>query len=78
VQVQVAFVPSEHLRDEVEQTARRRFGAAPIVGTATELVDYFGALAERGVARVYAWFCDFAAPETLAEFGDVVIAQYTA
>ena len=78
VQVQVAFVPSEQRRDEVERTARRRFGASPIVGTAPELVDYFGALAERGVARVYAWFCDFAAPETLAEFGDVVIGQYTA
>ena len=76
VQVQVAFVPSEHLRDEVEQTARRRFGASPVVGTAPELVDYFGTLTERGVARVYAWFCDFAAPETLAAFGEDVIARF--
>ena len=76
VQVQVAFVPSERLRDEVEQTARRRFGASPVVGTAPELVDYFGALTERGVARVYAWFCDFAAPETLTEFGEDVIARF--
>jgi hypothetical protein len=25
---------------------------------------------------VYAWFCDFAPPETLAAFGDAVIGQF--
>ena len=30
-------------------------------------------MAEQGVERVYTWFCDFAAPETLAEFGDDVV-----
>ena len=64
LQAQVAFVPPPASRDEIEATARRRFGATPIVGTAPELVDYFGSLQERGVERVYAWFCDFAAPET--------------
>ncbi len=76
IQVQVAFVPSENVRDEVEQTARRRFGEAPVAGTAPELVDYFAALTERGVARVYAWFCDFASPDTLARFGEDVIAEF--
>ena len=28
-----------------------------------------------GVERVYAWFCDFAAPDTLAAFGEGVIGQ---
>jgi hypothetical protein len=43
------------------------------VGTASELRDYFGDLAARGVERVYAWFSDLAAPATLKEFGDEVI-----
>ena len=30
----------------------------------------------RGVERVYVWFCDFAAPETLAAFGAEVIGQF--
>jgi hypothetical protein len=30
---------------------------------------------ERGVERVYTWFCDFAPPETLAAFGAEVISQ---
>ena len=63
-------------RDEIEAAARRRFGKTPIVGTAPELVDYFGSLQERGVERVYVWFCDFAAPETLAAFGAEVIGQF--
>ncbi|MFZ0250471.1 MAG: LLM class flavin-dependent oxidoreductase [Acidimicrobiales bacterium] len=76
LQVQVAFVPPSAPRDEIEAAARRRFGSTPQVGTAPELVDYFGSLQERGVERVYAWFCDFAAPETLAAFGETVIREF--
>jgi alkanesulfonate monooxygenase SsuD/methylene tetrahydromethanopterin reductase-like flavin-dependent oxidoreductase (luciferase family) len=76
VQVQVAFVPPGGSREEIAHAARRRFGPTPVVGTAPELVEYFGSLADRGVARVYAWFCDFAPPETLAEFGEDVIAEF--
>ncbi len=76
LQAQVAFVPAGGARDEIEATARRRFGSTPIVGTAPELVDYFGSLQERGVERVYAWFCDFAAPDTLAAFGEGVIREF--
>jgi alkanesulfonate monooxygenase SsuD/methylene tetrahydromethanopterin reductase-like flavin-dependent oxidoreductase (luciferase family) len=76
LQIQVAFVPTASARDEVEGTARRRFGKYPVVGTASELVDYFGSLQERGIERVYAWFCDFAPPDTLAAFGETVIAQF--
>jgi alkanesulfonate monooxygenase SsuD/methylene tetrahydromethanopterin reductase-like flavin-dependent oxidoreductase (luciferase family) len=73
LQVQVALVPPSSAREEIEATARRRFGPAPVVGTAPELVEYFGSLAARGVERVYVWFCDFAPPETLAAFGAAVI-----
>ncbi len=75
VQVQVAFVPPSGPREEIAQAAHRRFGRRiPVVGAADELVDYFGSLSERGVERVYVWFCDFAPPETLAAFGETVIA----
>ena len=73
LQVQVALVPDSSSREEIEATARRRFGPVPVVGTAPELVEYFGSLAARGVERVYVWFCDFAPPDTLAAFGAGVI-----
>lgn len=75
VQQVVAFVEHARDRDEVAAAARRRFGHAdPVVGSAGELVDHFGALADRGVERVYAWFTDFARPGTLSAFGAQVIA----
>lgn len=76
VQQMVCFIPSEKERAEVEAAARRRFSAFGDVimfGTAPELVDQIGALADRGVERVYTWFTDFAAPATLAAFGSEVI-----
>lgn len=75
LQVQVALVPSEDRRRDITETTRRRFGPRPLVGTATELVDHFGAFAERGIERSYVWFSDFARPETLAAFGEEVIAH---
>jgi alkanesulfonate monooxygenase SsuD/methylene tetrahydromethanopterin reductase-like flavin-dependent oxidoreductase (luciferase family) len=76
LQVQVAYVPEPGLRQEIAETARRRFGTTPVVGTAAELVDHFGALAARGVERVYVWFCDFAARDTLLAFGEEVIGVF--
>jgi alkanesulfonate monooxygenase SsuD/methylene tetrahydromethanopterin reductase-like flavin-dependent oxidoreductase (luciferase family) len=76
VQIQVAFVPDPGGRDEIAATARRRFGPGPVVATAPELVDHFGALAAQGVERAYVWFTDFAPPETLAAFGDAVIGHF--
>jgi alkanesulfonate monooxygenase SsuD/methylene tetrahydromethanopterin reductase-like flavin-dependent oxidoreductase (luciferase family) len=78
IQVRVAFVPSEDQRAEIEETARRRFGPDVVAGTGSELVDYFGSLAARGMERAYAWFCDFAVPETLAAFGAEVIGHFRA
>ncbi|WP_374210639.1 LLM class flavin-dependent oxidoreductase [Dermatobacter hominis] len=79
VQVMVAVVPDEASRDEVTATVHRRFGtqglgARVVIGTVPELVDRFGALHDRGVDRVYAWFADFAPPDTLARFAEVVAA----
>jgi alkanesulfonate monooxygenase SsuD/methylene tetrahydromethanopterin reductase-like flavin-dependent oxidoreductase (luciferase family) len=76
VQQMVAFVPSEADRARVIELAERRFGVygdGLVVGDARQLVDHFGALHDRGVERFYAWFSDFAVPETLAAFGADVI-----
>lgn len=76
IQLMVAYVPHGADRAAVAEAAQRRFGySSPFVGTGTELVDYFGGFARHGVERIYVWFCDFAAPETLAGFGSEVIAK---
>jgi alkanesulfonate monooxygenase SsuD/methylene tetrahydromethanopterin reductase-like flavin-dependent oxidoreductase (luciferase family) len=74
LQVMLAYVPSEAQREEITQTAQRRFGfSQPQVGDGSELLEYFRSLQAQGVERVYLWFCDFAQPETLAGFGKSVI-----
>ncbi len=79
IQQMVAYVPDPAQREEVTGTALRRFGySRPVIGTGPELVDHFAGLAERGVERVYVWFCDFAPPETLAGFGAEVAAVLAA
>ena len=76
IQQMVAYVGRGADRDAVAAEAARRFGAIapPVTGTAAELVDHFGRLADQGIERVYAWFSDFAPPDTLARFGAEVIA----
>ena len=44
------------------------------LGTASELTDHFGSQHERGIDRFYIWFTDFAPPETIARFGEVIAA----
>ena len=74
-QQMVALVRSDQDRAEVEAAAQRRFGAMrPVVGSASELVDHYGALIERGVERFYVWTADFGDPASLADFGAEVIA----
>jgi len=70
----LAFVPRGGDREAIAGDARRRFGSGARVGDAAELRDHFAGLAERGMERVYAWFSDFAKPDTLAEFGEDVAA----
>jgi len=78
VQQMVAYVGQGADRAAVTELAKRRFGHVnPVIGTGPELADYFAGLAGRGVDRVYTWFCDFAAPDTLAGFGAEVIGTGT-
>ena len=78
VQQFVAVLQPGDSREEVTQLVTRRFGSlgAPKIGTPEELVDHFGELAQRGVERIYVWFTDFAAPDTVRAFGDGVIAHF--
>jgi alkanesulfonate monooxygenase SsuD/methylene tetrahydromethanopterin reductase-like flavin-dependent oxidoreductase (luciferase family) len=78
VQLMVGYLRDERDRDEVsakvaQRWGRMREGGGVVIGTAGELIDQFGAWRERGVERIYTWFSDFAAPETLAAFGADVI-----
>jgi alkanesulfonate monooxygenase SsuD/methylene tetrahydromethanopterin reductase-like flavin-dependent oxidoreductase (luciferase family) len=73
-QQMVAFVADEAARETIEETARRRFPfSGLIVGSGSELVDWFGDMRDRGVERFYVGFTDFAEPDTLAAFGRDVI-----
>jgi alkanesulfonate monooxygenase SsuD/methylene tetrahydromethanopterin reductase-like flavin-dependent oxidoreductase (luciferase family) len=78
-QVMVALVPSEAERAAVTDLVARRFGGTTmgqgmVVGTADELAAHFAGLGARGVERCYVWFADFAPPETLGRFAEVVAA----
>jgi alkanesulfonate monooxygenase SsuD/methylene tetrahydromethanopterin reductase-like flavin-dependent oxidoreductase (luciferase family) len=75
IQQMVAYVHQGADRAAVEADAQRRFWhSSPVVANAAELQEHYGGLAARGIGRVYVWFCDFAQPETLAAFGETVIA----
>jgi alkanesulfonate monooxygenase SsuD/methylene tetrahydromethanopterin reductase-like flavin-dependent oxidoreductase (luciferase family) len=79
IQQMVAYVPDEADRNLVTEAALRRFGNSnPVIGTGPELVEHYENLEERGIERVYVWFCDFAPPETLTAFGAEVIAPLAA
>lgn len=79
VQIAVTFVPQGADRAAVVAAADQRFGwmtrSIRLVGDGPELVDAFGALADRGVERVYTWFTDFAPPDVLDAFGAEVISR---
>jgi alkanesulfonate monooxygenase SsuD/methylene tetrahydromethanopterin reductase-like flavin-dependent oxidoreductase (luciferase family) len=77
IQQMLALVPRNGDRDAVtEQTLKRFKWSRPVIGAAPELVEHYQLLADQGIERVYTWFCDFAQPETLAEFGEDVIAHF--
>lgn len=78
VQQMVGFVGREVDADQVRAQSERRFGylgEGLVVGDAARLAEHFAELTERGVERFYVWFADFAAPRTLAEFGETVIGD---
>jgi alkanesulfonate monooxygenase SsuD/methylene tetrahydromethanopterin reductase-like flavin-dependent oxidoreductase (luciferase family) len=80
VQQMVTVIPPDATpaqREEITATANRRFGVylakgGLVTGTPAELTEHFGALAARGVDRVYPWFTDFAKPSTLDTFAEVI------
>ena len=76
IQQMVCMVAKDADRDSVAAVATKRFSASrPVIGTGPELIEHYEQLAQRGVERVYTWFTDFATPETLAAFGEEVIAH---
>lgn len=79
VQQMVGFVRSGADPESVRELSTRRFGyldSGLVCGDAAELRRHFALLAGHGVERFYVWFADFAAPETLEEFGESVIESY--
>jgi len=74
-QEMVAFVPEHGDRQAIADLAQRRFShSGPVVGTGTELCAHFFRRTRQGVERNYVWFTDFGDPDTLAAFGEQVIA----
>lgn len=80
VQQMVGFVRSGIDPEQVREVSTRRFGhLSPglVCGDADELTAHFAALAAQRVERFYVWFADFAAPQSLAEFGESVIRRFS-
>lgn len=81
IQQMVGFVRSGADPDTVREVSTRRFGnlgSGLVCGDAHELVGHFSGLARQGVERFYVWFADFAAPDSLHEFGESVIKPFPA
>lgn len=74
IQERVTFIPEGADRDAVVETAMRRFSkTGHVTGNAEELIEHYRARAATGIDRIYVWMSDFAAPDTLSEFGETVI-----
>ncbi|VAZ84954.1 F420-dependent hydroxymycolic acid dehydrogenase [Mycobacterium persicum] len=79
VQQMVGFARAGADPDAVRQVSVRRFGylgPGLVCGNADELIEHFVGLAAHRVERFYVWFADFAAPDSLAEFGESVIKGF--
>lgn len=79
VQQMVGFIRSGSDPAVVREVSTRRFGhlgAGLVCGDADELIRHFADLAAARVERFYVWFADFAAPESLTEFGESVIRNF--
>ena len=77
VQQMVGFVRRGDDAEAVAEKAQRRWaqlGSGLVCGNADRLRAYFADLEGQGVQRFYVWFADFAPPESIAEFGESVIA----
>jgi alkanesulfonate monooxygenase SsuD/methylene tetrahydromethanopterin reductase-like flavin-dependent oxidoreductase (luciferase family) len=79
IQQMVGFVRKGSDPNAVREVSTRRFGnlgSGLICGDADELSGHFIELSGQGVERFYVWFADFAAPESLHEFGETVIKAF--
>ncbi|HTQ19644.1 LLM class flavin-dependent oxidoreductase [Mycobacterium sp.] len=80
IQQMVGFARAGSDPDTVREVSTRRFGhlgPGLVCGTAAELIAHFNGLAAQRVERFYVWFADFAAPDSLAEFGESVIKEFS-
>ncbi|OMC31940.1 NADP oxidoreductase [Mycobacterium colombiense] len=81
IQQMIGFVRSGDDPDTVREVSTRRFGnlgSGLVCGDADELIGHFRGLAAQRVERFYVWFADFAAPDSLHEFGESVIKAFPA
>ena len=81
IQQMIGFVRKDSDPEKVRETSTRRFGmlgSGLVCGDADELSGHFSKLSGQGVERFYVWFADFAAPESLHEFGETVIKNLPA
>lgn len=79
VQQMIGFARSGDDPKAVRDVSTRRFGnlgSGLVCGDADELLRHFAALSAEGVERFYVWFADFAAPDSLREFGESVIKAF--
>ena len=79
IQQMIGFVRKDSDPAKVREVSARRFGnlgSGLVCGDADELSGHFGDLSGQGVERFYVWFADFAAPESLHEFGETVIKTF--
>src|SRR6201999_26863 len=79
VQQMIGFARSGSDPDKRREVSTRRFGnlgAGLVCGDADELTQHFAGLAAQRVERFYVWFIDFAAPDSLHEFGESVIKPF--
>jgi alkanesulfonate monooxygenase SsuD/methylene tetrahydromethanopterin reductase-like flavin-dependent oxidoreductase (luciferase family) len=79
IQQMIGFVRKGSDPAKVREVSARRFGnlgSGLVCGDADELSGHFSDLSGQGVERFYVWFADFAAPESLHEFGETVIKTF--
>jgi alkanesulfonate monooxygenase SsuD/methylene tetrahydromethanopterin reductase-like flavin-dependent oxidoreductase (luciferase family) len=79
IQQMIGFVRKDSDPAKVRGVSARRFGnlgSGLVCGDADELSGHFSNLSGQGVERFYVWFADFAAPESLHEFGETVIKTF--
>ncbi|MCV7176903.1 LLM class flavin-dependent oxidoreductase [Mycolicibacterium sphagni] len=79
VQQMVGFIGRDADAEAVTDKSRRRWGhlgPGLVCGRADELIGYFSRLHDQGAQRFYVWFADFAAPESISEFGESVIREF--